>query len=258
MAIFGLIIVIIISCVIGSMTGIGGGIIIKPILDFLGLFEVKEISLYSSLALIGMSSTNLYLNRKKLKTMQWKIISGLMGGAIIGGVIGNRTLMYLISKLQQDTVVVIIQSSTLIMLLSLTLFLMRKKFSMQLSFRVPLLILIGCFLGFFAAMLSIGGGPINIAVLLFIFGFSMKTSALYSLVMILFSQLSGLTTVGFTAGFASYDSSVLVLVFCTGVVGGLIGSKVSGLLSNDMANRVFEYVLLGVICINVINIIKVL
>lgn len=240
------------------MTGIGGGIIIKPILDFLGFFEVKEISLYSSLALIGMSSTNLYLNHEKFKKMQWKIIGGLMGGAIIGGVIGNRTLMYLIGKLQQDTVVVIIQSSALIMLLSLTLFLMRKKLSMQLSFRVPLLVLIGCLLGFFAAMLSIGGGPINVAVLLFIFGFSMKTSALYSLVMIFFSQLSGLTTVGFTSGFVTYDSSVLLLVFCTGVLGGLIGSKVSGFLSDDMANRVFEYVLCGVICINVFNIIKVL
>lgn len=231
---------------------------IKPILDFLGLFGIKEISLYTSLALIGMSSTNLYLNREKLKIMQWKIIGGLMVGAMIGGVIGNRTLMFLIGKLQQDTIVVIIQSSALIMLLSLTLFLMRKKFSMQLSFRVPLLILIGCLLGFLAAMLSIGGGPINVAVLLFIFGFSMKTSALYSIVMIFFSQLSGFTTVGFTTGFAAYDSSVLVLVFSTGVIGGLIGSKVSGFLSNDMANRVFEYVLFSVIFINVINIIKVL
>ena len=113
-------------------------------------------------------------------------------------------------------------------------------------------------LGFFAAMLSIGGGPINVAVLLFVFGFPMKMCALYSIVMIFFSQLSGFTTVALTTGFTAYEFSILALVFCTGVMGGLIGSNVSGLLSNEMTNRLFIYVLLCVIFLNILNIVKVL
>lgn len=240
------------------MTGVGGGIIIKSILDFLGVFEVKEISLYSSLALIGMSSINIILNRKRLRNIPWKIISGLTSGAIIGGIVGNRFLMYLIGMIQQSNFVVVIQSSILIVLISMTLFLIKKEFSMQLSFNMLLLIGIGMLLGFFAAMLSIGGGPINVAVLLFVFGFPMKMCVLYSIVMIFFSQLSGFTTVGLTTGFTAYEVSTLALVFCTGVIGGLIGSKVSGLLSNEMTNRLFIYVLLCVLFLNILNIVKVL
>lgn len=258
MAIISLVIVIIISCIIGSMTGIGGGIIIKPILDFLGFFEVKEISLYSSLALIGMSSMNLFLNRSRLKEMAWKIIGTLTLGAIIGGAVGHRVLMLLLRLLRQDDIVVIIQSGLLILLLSLTLFLMKKQFSMQLTFHGLLLITIGFILGFFAAMLSIGGGPINVAILLFIFGFPMNISALYSIMMIFFSQLSGFVTVSVTSGFAVYDLATLAIVFATGIAGGFIGSKASNLLSNEVTNRVFAFVLLGVICLNVINILKVM
>ena len=240
------------------MTGVGGGIIIKSTLDFLGVFEVEEISLYSSLALIGMSSINMMLNRKRLRNIPWKIISGLTSGAIIGGIVGNRFLMYLIGMIQHSNFVVVIQSSVLIILISMTLFLIKKEFSMQLSFNIMLLIGIGMLLGFFAAMLSIGGGPINVAVLLFVFGFPMKVCALYSIIMIFFSQLSGFTTVGLTTGFTAYEVSTLALVFCTGVVGGLIGNKVAGLLSNEMTNRLFIYVLFCVIFLSVLNIVKAL
>ena len=257
MAFFGLIVTIIVACIIGSLTGIGGGIIIKPVLDFIGVYAVKEISLYTSLALIGMSLINMWSNRAKLRFMPWNILLSLTGGAIIGGVVGNRLLMFFLDTLGEETIVRIIQSSLLILLLSVTLYLKKREFSLELQFGILVLVCIGMVLGTMAGLLSIGGGPINVAILLLVFGFSMKVSALYSIMMILFSQLASFSTVVVSTGLNDYAPLMLIAVFVTGVIGGVIGSKVSGRLSTEMANRVFTYVFLGVISLNALNIIRV-
>ncbi|MDK6258781.1 TSUP family transporter [Aerococcus urinae] len=48
-------IIILIANTIGSISGMGGGVIIKPMLDFINIHSPKEISFFSSLAVFTMS-----------------------------------------------------------------------------------------------------------------------------------------------------------------------------------------------------------
>ena len=60
-------IIIFLATSIGSLCGIGGGVIIKPALDALNVHSLSTIGLYSASALLTMSMVSLYkqLNQKE-------------------------------------------------------------------------------------------------------------------------------------------------------------------------------------------------
>ncbi len=69
-------------------------------------------------------------------------------------------------------------------------------------------LLVGVFLGICSSFLGIGGGPINVALIIYLFSFDTKTATVCSLVTILFAQISKLTTVALTTGFGVFDLSI--------------------------------------------------
>jgi len=44
-----------IATTVGSITGMGGGVIIKPILDFIGTYNAQTIGVISSITVLTMS-----------------------------------------------------------------------------------------------------------------------------------------------------------------------------------------------------------
>ena len=60
-------IISILSSTIGSITGIGGGVIIKPVLDMTGLLSVSVISFLSGCTVLTMSTVSLIRSRKTNK-----------------------------------------------------------------------------------------------------------------------------------------------------------------------------------------------
>ena len=66
-------IVIIVANAIGSVSGMGGGVIIKPVLDFIAWDNVATISFYSSVAVFVMSissTVSQIQSGQKLKVME--------------------------------------------------------------------------------------------------------------------------------------------------------------------------------------------
>ena len=110
-------------------------------------------------------------------------------------------------------------------------------------------------LGFFASFLGIGGGPINVAVLTLFFSMSVKESAVYSVAIIFFSQLSKLITIFATAGFAPYAHQWKTLIFIlpAAILGGIIGSKLNRKFDDKIIRKVFVFVLLLLILLNLYN-----
>ena len=81
--------VIFISVTIGAVSGLSGGIIIKPLLVFLNDYDLVTITILSSVAVFAMSSTNL-LTRLKAKEKVFSIeLLSLIIGSMVGGYIGN-------------------------------------------------------------------------------------------------------------------------------------------------------------------------
>ena len=82
---------------------------------------------------------------------------------------------------------------------------------------------------------------------------TIKEATVYSISIIFFSQLSKLITIAFTTGFVSYDLTMLLFVVPSGVIGGMIGSMVSKVLSTERVKIVFQTVILLVLLMNIYN-----
>ena len=87
----------ILSSTAGSICGIGGGVIIKPVLDALGVMSVSSISFLSGCTVLAMSVVSVYKNlRSGTARMDLKIATSLAVGAAAGGVAGKAMFLSLI------------------------------------------------------------------------------------------------------------------------------------------------------------------
>src|SRR5699024_5886299 len=133
-------------------------------------------------------------------------------GSIIGGLVGKLSFGYIVGMFDNAGKVTVIQSLMIAILMCAIYVFVRYKHRIntyQMD-NVIMIVLIGFVLGVLAAFLGIGGGPFNVAILALCFSMNAKESALNSIFIIFFSQLSALMLLMFTTGFGSLDLSMLL------------------------------------------------
>ena len=113
--------------------------------------------------------------------------------------------------------------------------------------------LVGLFLGGLATLLGIGGGPINVTLLMVLFSIPIKEATVYSIITIFFSQCSRLITIGLSTGYGGFDLSLLYWVISAAVIGGGLGGKLSGIFSDTLVMKIFKVVVISVIILNLWN-----
>lgn len=244
-----------IATILGSMAGLGGGVIIKPILDFLGNYNLSTISVLSSVTVFTMAIVSIIKQIRYKFELEIRKTSLIGLGAILGGLLGEKLLKYIL-QIFNANLVTILQNAILAILLILVFIYMNNKIKF-ISYRVQnsiACLIIGLFLGLVASFLSIGGGPINVCILTIFFSMTPKEAAVNSIFTILFSQASKLATIALSTGFSCFDLSLLPFMVLGGILGGLIGSKFNKLFSNDTILKVFNIVLLALILLNIYNI----
>lgn len=245
--------VIIFANTIGAVSGMGGGVIIKPVLDFIQADTVAAVSFYSSVAVFTMSLVSTWRQIKNGIQLDWKMLCWISSGAVIGGIGGNMAFDYFLQLFRKERGVQLIQIFlTVLTLLFAFLYTKYKWKSYQLK-HVGWQLLCGLVLGFLASLLGIGGGPINVSLLMLLFSLPIKEATVYSIGTILFSQLSKLLTIAVTAGFARYDLSMLLYVIPAAIIGGFSGARLSQLLPAEKVTQVFQGVILLVLLINLYN-----
>lgn len=246
-------IIIVMANIIGAISGMGGGVIIKPALDYFTFHNPLSIALYSSIAVFSMSIISIYKQSQTTKQFQWSLLCFLSLGSIIGGIFGDKCLIY-ISQLfnNNDTVKIIQIIVTIIILLGTYLYSKFPIHNYQFHNKITY-ILTGILLGAIASFLGIGGGPINVSLLIFLFSLPIKTATTYSIGTIFFSQLSKIISNIITGLPAHFDTSLLPYIIIAGLLGGLLGSILKKYASDNMIKIVFEYVILLVIAINLYN-----
>ena len=117
-------------------------------------------------------------------------------------------------------------------------------------------LLVGAFLGICSSFLGIGGGPINVALIIYLFSFDTKTATICSLVTILFAQISKLVSVAVGTGFAVYDLSIAPVMVVGAIAGGFIGASLNKRCSEAAVEKSFNAVQLLVLAISIFNIVR--
>lgn len=246
--------VILVATTLGAFVGLGGGVIIKPVLDFIGREPRMQVDFLSAAAVFTMSvvSTGKYIKRRQ--KFDISIIIFIAAGSILGGYLGSAVMDYIGTLIAQQTIRCI-QAFTLAVLLTVvSIYVGKSSFSFEVKNKLAIFA-VGLALGFMASFLGIGGGPINVAVLTLFFSMNVKDSAVYSVAIIFFSQLSKLITIFATAGFEPYAHQWKTLVFIlpAAVIGGFIGSSLNRKFDDKLIRKVFVSVMIMLIILNVYN-----
>lgn len=245
--------VIVIANTIGAVSGMGGGVIIKPVFDFIGAHDVAAISFYSATAVFTMSVVSTMRQLTSGRKFNWQIVSWVSVGAVLGGILGNLAFEACLNWFGNKDIVQLIQ--IVLTVITLIFAFVYTKYNWK-NFKLTHVIwyfICGLMLGFLASLLGIGGGPINVSLLMLLFSLPIKEATVYSICTIFFSQFAKLLTIALTTGFSRYDLTILWLVIPAAVIGGLLGAKFSKILSPEKVTVVFQGVVLLVLFINLYN-----
>lgn len=242
----------------GALTGMGGGVIIKPLMDAMGDYDVQTIGVISSITVFTMAIVSVLKQMKSKTKIPFKTAIPLASGSVAGGFIGQKALDFIIDALNANSVATIVQNSVLAVLILFVIIYMRNKHRIKgRNFEgIPISLAVGVFLGFCSSFLGIGGGPINVALIIYLFSVDTKTATVCSLITILFAQLSKLTTTALTTGFADFDLSVLPLMVIGAILGGFTGAILNKKLNEKNVENAFNTIQLLVLTLTLFNIAK--
>ncbi|MDU2290348.1 MAG: sulfite exporter TauE/SafE family protein [Clostridium celatum] len=262
MSYFIIICVCMLSSIIGSICGIGGGVIIKPVLDSLGIMAIKTVSFLSGCTVLSMSIISLSKNIKDKNNLTFnKLFATILAlGGIIGGLAGKSLFQEILMLFPNSNKIGAIQAFLLLIItLGTLIYTLQKSKITTLNIKNKLIVfLIGIILGIISSFLGIGGGPINLVILFYFFSMDTKEAAIYSIYVIMFSQISSITSTILSGNIPDFNITILILMVLCGILGGFIGNKLNKKINNEKVDKLFIFLMLLIICINIYNIFRYL
>ncbi len=246
------------ASLIGAVCGIGGGVIIKPVLNALSPENISTIHFLSGCTVLAMSC---YSVGKALlfKDQNLKVSTAapLALGASLGGILGSRLFSLLKNLFSDTTPLSLLQSGLLaILLLGCFIYTLKKNSIRTLTSPSPLCsIFLSLGLGITNSFLGIGGGPLNLIVLSYFFSMDAKTCAINSLFIIFFSQLASLITSLATASVPGVSPTILLLMVIGGIGGGILGRFFNKKIDNKTVDGLFLCVIVLIMGVCVYNLV---
>lgn len=234
--------------IIGSMVGIGGGIIISPFLSYFNYLpsQISSTSLMSVFS-TSLSSSFFYYRKKLISNKMGLILSvssipGTYFGVIISKLfslsefkfyfafilIGTSFYLVLKSRLKNDNI------------LFPTCEILVSKSGIS-YFKLFLIIISSFFAGILSSSFGIGGGIIFVPSLIILFGLNMNQAAATSQFALLFTSLSGLA-IYIYYGYPDYSMGLILSI--GSLIGGSIGSKISPNISSNILQKIFSIVII--------------
>lgn len=247
-----------IASIIGAISGLGGGIIIKPVLDAVTELDASVINFLSTCAVFTMSCSAV-TKHIKYKTKFEKPTTVLLGiGAILGGLIGTEIFEFIVDFINKDRFIKLIQNGLLLSLLVIILVYINLPNKKQFHIKNRIFtVLLGYTLGMISSFLGIGGGPINITALTLFFSMNLKSASVNSIILILFSQASKIITLLISKSIPSgLEISMLLYIIPAAILGGIFGTTVNKKINKSNLIIAYNSVMLFVIMTCLWNIIR--
>ena len=205
--------------ILGSMVGLGGGIIVVPVLTFLGFPPTVAASNSLFAALSNAIASTISYSRQKRIEISLGIKLGLLSipGTVLGAIISNDVTPDIFKILFGF---VLIASAVYI-------FLRKKIESKEKTLSVQMIIFaVGAsfFAGIISAFFGIGGGIIFVPLMVVGIGMAMKKAAPTSQLILLFSSLSGVISHSLL-GHPDFTQAGFLAIGA--FAGGLMGARLS-------------------------------
>ena len=208
-----------IAGILGSIIGLGGGIIIVPILTFMGISPTLAVS--NSLFAVfsnSVGSTIEYAKQKRVEfSLGWKL--GLM--AVPGTILGA----FISSDLSSEIFKILF---ALVLISSASYIFLKRKIEEKPVDISRLLLVFSAGASFFAGIISslfgIGGGLIFVPLMVVALGISIKRAAPTSQFILMFASFSGLI-VHSMLGHPDYYQALLLSIGA--FAGGILGARLS-------------------------------
>ena len=249
-------IVVLVATIVGSISGIGGGVLIKPVMDASFPLTTSQISFLSGTTVLTMTIVSLLRSRKDLK-LDLRTLILAIGGAV-GGIAGKQVFDIVKKAAGNDAFVGLVQNIIMVILTGAVFVYTLKKANIKTkNFKNPIFsLIVGLFLGVLSSFLGIGGGPINLMVLSYIFSLDTKNSALASLFIIFFSQLFSLVSSVVTNTIPTFDWPMLLMMMACAVIGSTLGRMFSKKMDNKAVDKLFMALMAVIIALSIYNCIK--
>ena len=238
---------------IGSMVGIGGGIINAPYLSYLNYIP-SQISSTSLIAVFFTSiSSSFQYVRKGLTEKKIAVILAFSSipGTFVGVYISNY---FTLSEFRFYFALILIATARYLLFRSKILG--QEKRILDLSDKhqyfeprkLFILVIFSILAGTLSSSFGIGGGIIFVPCLIIILGFNMKTASATSQFALMFTSLAGLTLFVIDGKPDYYMGLILSL---GSIIGGIIGSMLTGRMKSHLLLKIFSIILL-VVSLNLI------
>ena len=243
------------ASVLGAICGIGGGVLMKPILDSFGLMGISTVSFLSGCTVLSMSFYSVVKTGKEHKKAADLRVGRLLGiGSAIGGVIGKALFDWMKESFMVSDTIGAVQAGVLfgVTLGTFIYTLAEKRIQTRQIHQPTICTLIGTGMGIFSAFLGIGGGPVNLMVLYYCFSMNKKTAAKNSLYIILLSQIFSLGYSLISGNIPPFSFGILASMVIGGFAGGAAGRYVSRFISDKSVGLIFRAltILILMICIH--------
>lgn len=241
---------------VGAICGIGGGVIIKPVLDWMHMESTAAVNFLSGCTVLSMSCYSvLCATASKSHQVETKMGVPLIAGAVLGGLGGHKLFQLVQGLFENQNRVSAVQSVCLALITLGTLLyeLKKKRIETRRTESVGRCAAIGLGLGMTSSFLGIGGGPINLVVLSYFFSMDTKTAATNSLYIILFSQMANLLTSVLSATVPAFRPVSLAVMIAGGILGSILGRAVNRQISAETVGKLFIGLMAVIICISVYN-----
>lgn len=247
------------ACVLGTVCGMGGGIIIKPVLDATGVMSVSAVTFLSGCTVIAMSCWSVGKTViKKESALDMHSTPFLAFGAALGGIVGKQLFNLVADQFADRNTAGGVQAALLLAATLATLLYTVRKDKIapkQVKSRIASLA-IGLALGLLGAFLGIGGGPFNVAVLCHFFSMPTKKATQNSLLIVLLSQLASTLQTAFTSGAPELNPILLGCMIAVAVTASEAGRQINRRIDNRQATVFLEGAMILIMGISVYNMFK--
>ena len=245
------------ATLLGPICGIGGGVIINPVIESFQIMSVAASSFMSSAAVMTMALVTIFRKTMKhdLSVKSFRVIPLAVGSAV-GGIAGKVVFNELSHSIFSNPELTGAVQAALLVVLCFTasLFVIFKSRVKTLHVdSAPLVFLIGFVAGMLWSFLGIGGGPFNVALVLFFFSLNSKEAAQASIFIIAFSQAANIIYSVCLGGVPQIESWILFGMCASAVAGSFVGSYASKRMNLAAVDKVYVAALGLVLLVCIFN-----
>jgi uncharacterized protein len=225
---------------LGSMLGVGGGIIMVPALTFLNVPPTQAAS--TSLVAVTSTSVSSTLEYSRQKRIDYRLSLEMAACAIPGGILGA----FLSDYLPQESFK--IYFGTLLILTGIYILyrnlILRRGAVKKPSVTLRAFVFVAAFCsGLISSLFGVGGGIIFVPAMVLALGLTMHRAAATSQLTLLMTSLSGV----FTHSFLAHPDYLQAVALSAGAfVGAQLGARISGMAEEILLQRLLGLMLVAV------------